>query len=69
MAGQARCDKCKLRFVWDKGYILWIDGELPICPHCGSELRRTTYLSKYKVEQVELVRQRGSKDVQLRKRH
>lgn len=40
MARQARCWRCKVRYVWARDYKL--DGGRLLCPVCSDVLRRTT---------------------------
>jgi hypothetical protein len=58
MAYQAKCEKCRLRFVWVVNVYFPFHNPDVRCPGCGGELVATNYKCRYKISTQEAVVER-----------
>jgi hypothetical protein len=58
MAHQAKCDKCRLHFVWGVDVYFPFRNPGVRCPGCGGELLATNHKCRYKISTQEPVVER-----------
>ena len=51
MGKQAKCTKCKVRFVWKRE--IRLKKPPALCPLCGERLESTTHLLRFPVRKLE----------------